>query len=76
VRAGGKPVAVPDRSWHCGRVPKVTFDERIAARYETYWPELFEPEVIDGRVQPAGRSLAVTSWATVSGSAQPTIHSW
>jgi SAM-dependent methyltransferase len=23
------------------------FDERVAARYETYWPELFEPEAID-----------------------------
>ena len=23
------------------------FDERIAARYETYWPELFEPAAID-----------------------------
>jgi SAM-dependent methyltransferase len=28
-------------------VPKVYFDERIAARYETYWPELFQPEAID-----------------------------
>jgi SAM-dependent methyltransferase len=23
------------------------FDERVAARYETYWPELFQPEAID-----------------------------
>lgn len=23
------------------------FDERVAARYETYWPELFEPTAID-----------------------------
>lgn len=23
------------------------FDERVAARYETYWPHLFEPEAID-----------------------------
>lgn len=23
------------------------FDERVAARYETYWPELFEPAAID-----------------------------
>ena len=26
------------------------FDERIAARYETYWPELFEPAAIDSVV--------------------------
>ena len=31
-------------------MPKVYFDERIAARYETYWPELFQPEAIDGRM--------------------------
>lgn len=23
------------------------FDERVAARYETWWPELFEPAAID-----------------------------
>jgi hypothetical protein len=26
------------------------FDERVAARYETYWPELFEPAVVDPAV--------------------------
>jgi SAM-dependent methyltransferase len=26
---------------------RTPFDERIAARYETYWPELFEPAAID-----------------------------
>jgi len=31
-------------------VPKVYFDERIARRYETYWPELFEPEAIEPTV--------------------------
>lgn len=35
-------------------VPGNYFDERIAERYETYWPELFEPEVVD----PAVRFLA------------------
>jgi hypothetical protein len=25
----------------------IYFDERIAERYETYWPELFQPEVAD-----------------------------
>jgi 16S rRNA A1518/A1519 N6-dimethyltransferase RsmA/KsgA/DIM1 with predicted DNA glycosylase/AP lyase activity len=28
-------------------VAQTMFDERIAARYETYWPELFEPAAID-----------------------------
>lgn len=28
-------------------MPTGFFDERVAARYETYWPELFQPEVID-----------------------------
>jgi len=28
-------------------VAQTHFDERVAARYETYWPELFEPEAID-----------------------------
>jgi SAM-dependent methyltransferase len=28
-------------------VPKVYFDERIAERYELYWPNLFEPAAID-----------------------------
>jgi SAM-dependent methyltransferase len=34
-------------SWQSARVPTGFFDERVAARYETYWPELFQPEVID-----------------------------
>ena len=33
---------------------KIYFDERIAERYETYWPKLFQPEV----VQPAVNFLA------------------
>jgi SAM-dependent methyltransferase len=36
------------------RVPETHFDERIARRYETLWPELFEPAVVD----PAVRFLA------------------
>jgi SAM-dependent methyltransferase len=28
-------------------VPKVYFDERIAERYELYWPDLFEPAAVD-----------------------------
>jgi SAM-dependent methyltransferase len=28
-------------------VPRVYFDERIAERYEAYWPNLFEPAAID-----------------------------
>jgi len=28
-------------------VPNVYFDERIAERYEAYWPNLFEPAVVD-----------------------------
>ena len=31
-------------------MPKNYFDERIAGRYETYWPESFEPGVIDPAV--------------------------
>jgi SAM-dependent methyltransferase len=31
-------------------MPKIYFDDRIAERYETYWPELFEPAVIDPAV--------------------------
>ncbi len=31
-------------------MPTVYFDERIAARYETYWPELFDPAVIEPAV--------------------------
>jgi SAM-dependent methyltransferase len=32
------------------RVPETHFDERIARRYETLWPELFEPAVVDAAV--------------------------
>jgi hypothetical protein len=39
---------------HSCRVNHIYFDERIAERYETYWPELFHPEV----VQPAVDFLA------------------
>jgi SAM-dependent methyltransferase len=35
-------------------VPKIYFDERIAKGYETLWPNLFEPAVVD----PAVRFLA------------------
>jgi SAM-dependent methyltransferase len=31
-------------------VPENYFDERIAERYETYWPNLFEPAVVDPAV--------------------------
>jgi SAM-dependent methyltransferase len=31
-------------------VPPIYFDERIARQYETYWPELFAPEVVDPAV--------------------------
>jgi SAM-dependent methyltransferase len=31
-------------------VPENFFDERIAERYETYWPDLFEPAVVDPAV--------------------------
>jgi len=41
---------LPAPAWHCADVPKVYFDERIAQRYETYWPELFEPEAIEPAV--------------------------
>jgi SAM-dependent methyltransferase len=44
-------------------VPKVHFDERIAERYETYWPDLFEPAVVDPVVSfladPAGEGSAL-----------------
>jgi methylase of polypeptide subunit release factors len=40
-------VAPSRRSWQCVRVPRVYFDERIAERYETYWPNLFEPAAIE-----------------------------
>ncbi len=35
-------------------MPEVTFDERVARRMEVYWPELFDPAV----VEPAVRFLA------------------
>ena len=31
-------------------VPELNFDERIATRYETYWPNLFDPAVVDPAV--------------------------
>jgi SAM-dependent methyltransferase len=31
-------------------VPEIYFDDRIAERYETYWPESFDPEVVDPAV--------------------------
>ena len=31
-------------------MPETHFDERIARRYETLWPELFEPAVVDAAV--------------------------
>ncbi len=31
-------------------MPKVYFDERIAERYEAYWPDLFDPAVVDPAV--------------------------
>ena len=31
-------------------MPETHFDEGIAARYETLWPELFDPAVIDPAV--------------------------
>lgn len=39
---------------HSCNVENIYFDERIAERYEIYWPELFQPEV----VQPAVNFLA------------------
>jgi SAM-dependent methyltransferase len=47
-------------------VPKVYFDERIAQRYETYWPELFEPEAIEP---------AVDFLASLAGQADAPQHS-
>jgi SAM-dependent methyltransferase len=31
-------------------VPELNFDERIAKRYEEFWPDLFEPAVVDSAV--------------------------
>src|SRR6266704_3320621 len=33
--------------WHCVPMSQVYFDERIAQRYEVYWPNLFEPAAVD-----------------------------
>ena len=35
------------QSWHCVPMSQVYFDERIAQRYEAYWPNLFEPAAVD-----------------------------
>ena len=43
-------------------MPPIYFDERIAQQYETYWPELFAPEVVDP---------AVTFLADLAGTASP-----
>ena len=43
----GKLLAVAGASWDCVAMAQTHFDERVAARYETYWPELFEPVAID-----------------------------
>src|SRR2546430_7009856 len=45
-----KSVAVRRELWHSAPVPTDHFDERIAERYETYWANLFEPEVVDPAV--------------------------
>jgi hypothetical protein len=37
-------------SWHSAPVPRIYFDERIAKRYATLWPDLFEPAVVDRAV--------------------------
>src|SRR5580698_570989 len=37
-------------SWHSAFVARIYFDERIAERYETYWPELFEPAFVEATV--------------------------
>jgi SAM-dependent methyltransferase len=34
-------------SWQCVAMAQTYFDERVAARYERYWPGLFEPAAID-----------------------------
>ncbi|HEY2506141.1 MAG TPA: class I SAM-dependent methyltransferase [Streptosporangiaceae bacterium] len=44
-------------------MPDIFFDERIAERYEAYWPELFEPSMVDPAVSflaalaPGGSAL-------------------
>ena len=45
--SAGKEWLLLGLSWQSAPVPTGFFDERIAAKYETYWPELFQPEVID-----------------------------
>jgi SAM-dependent methyltransferase len=47
------PLAAPwvfEGSWHHCSVTGIYFDARIAERYETYWPELFEPAVVEPAV--------------------------
>lgn len=35
------------RDWHCVPMSQMYFDERIAQRYDAYWPQLFEPAAVD-----------------------------
>ena len=42
--------AVHRATWHSAPVPEITFDDRVAKRMEVYWPELFEPAVVDPAV--------------------------
>jgi SAM-dependent methyltransferase len=37
----------PGHGGQAGTVPENYFDERIAHRYEAYWPNLFEPAMVD-----------------------------
>ena len=54
------------------RVPENRFDEWIAQRYETLWPELFDPAVLDPAVDfladlaGAGPALNLASVLVVS----------
>ena len=50
----GKWLAPRSASCHGVAMAQTYFDERVAARYELYWPELFEPAAID----PVVRFLA------------------
>jgi hypothetical protein len=43
-------------------VPKNYFDERMAERCETYWPELFDPAVVDPAVSFAQSSFSHHYW--------------
>jgi len=45
-----KPVAPDPHSWHSRPVPKVYFDERIAARYDADYADMFEPAVVSATV--------------------------